>query len=153
MVRLVAWIRSCRDSSSGTQSKSASNSARAKSVTERASSPTVAPCASAAELLSLAEAHGAAINGDAAVTFAHERRIADLRALLATSPRLFAELAADLFTPDIDQGKALAALVTAGARLRDSTGSPVLSARYHLFARASEGAYNFLSKAGPHASR
>jgi ATP-dependent helicase YprA (DUF1998 family) len=106
----------------------------------------------AAELLSLAEAHGAAINGDAAVTFAHERRIADLRALLATSPRPFAELADDLFTPDIDQGKALAALVTAGARLRDSTGSPVLSARYHLFARASEGAYTCLSKAGPHVS-
>jgi ATP-dependent helicase YprA (DUF1998 family) len=106
----------------------------------------------AAELLSLAEARGAAINGDAAVTFAHERRIADLRALLADSPRLFAELADDLFTPDIDKGKALAALVTAGARLRDSTGSPVLSARYHLFARASEGAYTCLSKAGPHVS-
>ena len=106
----------------------------------------------AAELLTLAKVHGAAIDGDAAITFAHEHRIADLRTLLAARPRPFAELADDLFTPDIDQGKALAALVTAGARLRDSTGSPVLSARYHLFARASEGAYTCLSKAGPHVS-
>ena len=106
----------------------------------------------AAELLRLAKAHGAATHDDAATTFAHERRIADLRALLASRPRLFAELAADLFTSDIDQGRALAALVTAGARLRDSAGSPVLSARYHLFARASEGAYTCLSKAGPHVS-
>ena len=48
--------------------------------------------------------------------------------------------------------KALAALVTAGARVRDSSGSAVLSARYHLFTRASEGAYTCLSKAGPHVS-
>jgi ATP-dependent helicase YprA (DUF1998 family) len=106
----------------------------------------------AAEILRLAGAHGAAIYDDAATAFAHERRIADLRALLASRPRLFVELAADLFTSDIDQGRALAALVTAGARLRDSAGSPVLSARYHLFARASEGAYTCLSKAGPHVS-
>jgi hypothetical protein len=105
----------------------------------------------AAELLGLAEAHGATAYGDAATTFAHERRIADLRTLLGR-PRLFAELAAELFTPNIDQHQALAALVTAGGRLRDSAGSPVLSARYHLFARASEGAYTCLSKAGPHVS-
>ena len=36
--------------------------------------------------------------------------------------------------------------------MRDGAGSPVLSARYHLFARASEGAYTCLSKAGPHVS-
>ena len=34
--------------------------------------------------------------------------------MLARRPCLFAELAAELFTPDIDQGRALAALVTAG---------------------------------------
>ena len=106
----------------------------------------------AAELLHLARAHGAAVHHDAAVTFAHERRIAGLRALLAVRPRLFTELAAELFTPDVDRDRALAALVTAGTRLRDSTGSAVLPARYHLFARASEGAYTCLSKAGPHVS-
>jgi len=106
----------------------------------------------AAELLRLARAHGAPVHEDAAATFAHERRMADLRALLAARPRQFTDLAAELFTPDVDRGRALAALVTAGARLRDSTGSAVLSARYHLFARASEGAYTCLSKAGPHVS-
>ena len=106
----------------------------------------------AAELLRLARTHDVAVHDDAAFTFAHERRIADLRALLAVRPRAFNELAAELFTPDVDQGRALAALVTAGTRLRDSTGSAVLPARYHLFARASEGAYTCLSKAGPHVS-
>ena len=105
-----------------------------------------------AELLRLAEAHGAPVNDDAATAFAHEHRIADLRALLGGRPRLFTDLASELFPRDADQGRALAALVTAGSRVRDSTGSPVLSARYHLFTRASEGAYTCLSKAGPHVS-
>ena len=90
--------------------------------------------------------------GDAATTLAHERRIADLRKLLAARPRPFRELAAALFDPGIDRDQALAALVNAGARLRDSAGSTVLSARYHLFTRASEGAYTCLSEAGPHVS-
>jgi hypothetical protein len=106
----------------------------------------------AAELLRLARIHGGAGHDDAATTFAHERRIADLRGLLAARPRLFKDLAAELFAADVDRDQALAALVTAGARLRDSTGSAVLPARYHLFARASEGAYTCLSKAGPHVS-
>ena len=85
--------------------------------------------------------------------FAHERRIADLREhcwppARACSP----SLPPSCSTPDVDRGRALAALVTAGARVRDSSGSAVLSARYHLFARASEGAYTCLSKAGPHVS-
>ncbi len=106
----------------------------------------------ASELPRLAGPHGAPAYADAATLFAHERRVADLRELLADRPRLFAELAPRLFDPDTDQGQALAALVTAGSRVRDSSGSPVLSARYHLFARASEGAYTCLSKAGPHVS-
>jgi ATP-dependent helicase YprA (DUF1998 family) len=105
-----------------------------------------------AELLRAAEMQGAHVHVDAATTFAHERRIADLRGLLAGRPRLFAELASELFPVDTDQGRALAALVTAGSRVRDGTESPVLSARYHLFTRASEGAYTCQSKAGPHVS-
>jgi ATP-dependent helicase YprA (DUF1998 family) len=105
----------------------------------------------AAELLRQAGPAGAAY-GDAATAFAHERRLADLRRLMADRPRPFAELAAEIFAPGTDRSQALAALVLAGSRLRDGTGSPVLSARYHLFARASEGAYTCLSKAGPHVS-
>jgi ATP-dependent helicase YprA (DUF1998 family) len=105
----------------------------------------------AAELLHQAGADAAAY-GDGAAAFAHEHRLADLRRRMADRPRPFAELAAELFEPGTDRSQALASLVTAGSRLRDSTGSPVLSARYHLFARASEGAYTCLSKAGPHVS-
>ena len=105
-----------------------------------------------AEVLRLAEAAGAAGYADAAIALAHEHRIADLRALLAERPRPFSDLATELFDPGIDRNEALAALVTAGARVRDSSGSAVLSARYHLFTRASEGAYTCLSKAGPHVS-
>ena len=105
-----------------------------------------------AEVLRLAEAAGVTGYADAATALAHEHRIADLRALLAERPRPFTDLATELFDPGIDRNKALAALVTAGARVRDSSGSAVLSARYHLFTRASEGAYTCLSKAGPHVS-
>ena len=105
-----------------------------------------------AEVLRLAEAAGVTGYADAATALSHEHRIADLRALLAERPRPFRELATALFDPGIDRGQALAALVTAGARVRDGSGSAVLSARYHLFTRASEGAYTCLSKAGPHVS-
>jgi DEAD/DEAH box helicase/Domain of unknown function (DUF1998)/Helicase conserved C-terminal domain len=104
------------------------------------------------EVLRLAEAAGVAGYTDAATALAHEHRIAELRALLAECPRPFTDLATELFDPGIDRNEALAALVTAGARVRDSSGSAVLSARYHLFTRASEGAYTCLSAAGPHVS-
>ena len=77
-----------------------------------------------AELLRLAEAAGATGYTDAATTLANEHRIAKLRALLADCPRPFTELATELFDPGIDRNQALAALVTAGARVRDSSGSP-----------------------------
>jgi len=106
----------------------------------------------AAALLRLAGTDGGAGHGGAASAFAHEQRMARLRGMLAERPGMFTDLAGELFGPDDDSLRALAALVTAGARVRDSAGSPVLSARYHLFTRASEGAYTCLSKAGPHIS-
>ena len=44
----------------------------------------------------------------------------------------------------------LAALVAVGGKVRDAAGTPVLSARYHLFARATEGAFTCLTPDGPH---
>ena len=91
---------------------------------------------------------------DAALLLAHERAMARLRILLAASPRPFADLAAEVFS-DTDGPRAeaaLAALVSVGAKIRDSTGSPVLSARYHLFARATEGAFTCLNPGRPHVS-
>ncbi len=98
---------------------------------------------------------GAGLGGtDAALLLAHEQTMARLRTLLARSPRPFSDLAAEVFT-DLDGPRAeaaLGALVAVGAKIRDSAGTPVLSARYHLFARATEGAYTCLTPAGPHVS-
>jgi ATP-dependent helicase YprA (DUF1998 family) len=91
---------------------------------------------------------------DAALLLAHEQAMARLRGLLAASPRAFTDLAAEVFTgaDGPSAGAALAALVSVGAKVRDSTGSPVLSARYHLFARATEGAFTCLAPGSPHVS-
>ena len=100
------------------------------------------------------EAVAAGLGGDAALLLAHEPAMARLRILLAASPRPFAGLAAEVFA-DMDGPRAeaaLAALVSVGAKIRDSTGSPVLSARYHLFARATEGAFTCLNPGRPHVS-
>jgi ATP-dependent helicase YprA (DUF1998 family) len=91
---------------------------------------------------------------EAATLLAHEQTMARLRTLLARSPRPFTELAAEVF-PGADGPSAeaaLAALVAVGAKIRDGTGTPVLSARYHLFARATEGAFTCLTPDGPHVS-
>ncbi len=110
----------------------------------------------AAELLRQADASGAVgATGAAGTILAHERRMARLRELLAAGPRMAAELAAELFDPEdrpADRRRFLDALVTAGSRIAAPDGLPVLSARYHLFVRATEGAYTCLSKAGPHVS-
>ncbi len=91
---------------------------------------------------------------DPALLLAHEQTMARLRTLLARSPRLFTSLAAEVFA-DADGPRAeaaLAALVAVGAKIRDAAGAPVLSARYHLFARATEGAFTCLMPGGPHVS-
>jgi ATP-dependent helicase YprA (DUF1998 family) len=94
------------------------------------------------------------VPGDAAAILVRERTMAELRGALARGPRLFAELARSAFPDEPTQRAeaALAALVAVGARVRDSAGAAVLSARYHLFARATEGAFTCLSPHGPHVS-
>jgi ATP-dependent helicase YprA (DUF1998 family) len=110
----------------------------------------------AAELLRQARASGAIdASGAAGTVLAHERRMARLRELLAAGPRMAADLANQLFDPDgqaASRRRFLDALVTAGSRITGPDGLPVLSARYHLFVRATEGAYTCLSKTGPHVS-
>ncbi|WP_127354286.1 DEAD/DEAH box helicase [Actinacidiphila soli] len=97
----------------------------------------------AAELLRLHPEAGP----DAYTALAHERGMAELRAALAAAPRPFGELAAAGLGAD-----GLAALVELGGRIKDMSGTPVLSARYHLFARATEGAFTCLTPEGPHVS-
>lgn len=106
------------------------------------------------ELLRFAPAQGAVDAGGAAGSLlAHESRMARLRELLAAGPQLAGELADKLFDPDdtpAERRRFLDALVTAGSRIIGPHGQAVLSARYHLFVRATEGAYTCLSETGPH---
>jgi ATP-dependent helicase YprA (DUF1998 family) len=91
--------------------------------------------------------------GTAGSLLAHEFRMARLRELLTAGPQLASELADQLFEPEYsptDRRRFLDALVTAGSRIIGPDGLAVLSARYHLFVRATEGAYTCLSETGPH---
>ncbi|WP_160050509.1 DEAD/DEAH box helicase [Nocardiopsis sp. FR4] len=102
---------------------------------------------------------------DAAALLAGERRVQYLRVLMASGgPRPLEELAEELFSavPDPGEGqgtrtpaervRALASLVSLGSRVRDEHGNPLLSARYHLFTRATDGAFTCLGEQGPHVS-
>ena len=104
-----------------------------------------------AEIARLAAERGS-VSGTADYLLARENRMSDLRSALAGDPKPFAELASRVFEPDDDPAQSLAALVAVGSKVRDESGSPVLSARYHLFTRATEGAYTCLTPAGPHVS-
>ncbi|MEV4296066.1 DEAD/DEAH box helicase [Microbispora rosea] len=89
---------------------------------------------------------------DADTALAHEHAMAQLRGTLANGPRAFDDLAQLIFGGQDDPAGGLAALVDVGSRIHDSSGTPALSARYHLFARATEGAYTCLTPHGPHVS-
>lgn len=107
--------------------------------------------ASPAELLDRARELG--YDGtDAGDALAHETRVRRLRVLLSHGPLLLADAAEALMPGDPNAAAATAALVTLANATRDMTGTPVLSARYHLFARATEGAYTCLGEQGPHVS-
>ncbi|EOR71747.1 DEAD/DEAH box helicase, partial [Thermobifida fusca TM51] len=107
-----------------------------------------------AELVAAARRHGVP-DGDAYRVLAAEQRMRKLRALLADGgPQPLEDLAVRVFAGEHDgtvrPAAALAALVALGSRVRDPDGNPLLSARYHLFTRATEGAFTCLSGKGPH---
>ncbi|GAA1311867.1 DEAD/DEAH box helicase [Planotetraspora silvatica] len=103
------------------------------------------------EILVLAKERGF-VGDDPGFVLAHEQGMADLRERLAAGPQMFGELAPLLFDPADRPAESLAAVVAVGSRVRDLSASPVLSARYHLFARATEGAFTCLTGSGPHVS-
>lgn len=103
-----------------------------------------------AALLSAARAHGwnGANPGDA---LASEEHVVALRRTLAAGPRTIASLT----QPEVPgswawTASALAACVKAASSSQDSSGSAVINARYHLFAKAAEGAFTCLGDNGPH---
>jgi len=105
----------------------------------------------AAEILRLAKEHGFAAD-DAGEALAQEQGMADLRSRLAGGPGALDDLGQMLCASDQRPQEAVAAMVAVGSKISDSAGTPVLSARYHLFARATEGAFTCLTSSGPHVS-
>lgn len=95
---------------------------------------------------------------DPAVMLAAERRMRRLRQALAEGPRSMASLVEIVFDRDpepLEPGerlRVLADLVALGSRVRGGDGSPLLSARYHLFTRATDGMFACLHGDRPHVS-
>ena len=94
----------------------------------------------------LARLGGAATAADALHS---ERAIIELKSALSGGPRDVRELQEQLWPGDPAAPEKLDALVLLGSRTQDETGHPVLSARYHLFVRATEGAFVSFSEQGP----
>ncbi len=86
----------------------------------------------------------------AADALEHEQTVVALKQLLSAGPRTVEDIAKSLF-PDAERPQTvLNNLVTLASAVRGPSGNPVLSARYHLFIRATEGAFTCLSPTGPH---
>ena len=85
-------------------------------------------------------------------TLAGDTTLAETVRLASEKPRTLNEVLKRV-GPDADiTAVDLKDLVSMAARSVDANGVPLLSAKYHLFARATEGAFTCLSPAGPHVS-
>lgn len=100
-------------------------------------------------VLEIARRHGENV-GTAADVLNHEDSVVKLRQRLARSPLSVSDLAASLWPGAQNPRRTLDQLVAVASALRDGYGNPLLSARYHLFVRATEGAFTCLSDTGPH---
>lgn len=86
----------------------------------------------------------------AATALSHEKSLAAMRRTLANGPQTFSRVADATFGNSIEGRAGLAAMVELASTLKEPDGTTPLSARYHLFLRATEGAFTCLSPAGPH---
>ncbi|MDV3125281.1 DEAD/DEAH box helicase [Mycobacterium sp. 21AC1] len=86
----------------------------------------------------------------AAEALASEGSMIDLKDALAAGPVDVHALRERLWPNDEGSAEKLDALVELGSGVQDDSGHPVLSARYHLFVRATEGAYVSFNENGPH---
>ncbi|MCJ0906503.1 DEAD/DEAH box helicase [Rhodococcus sp. ARC_M6] len=84
---------------------------------------------------------GHSVSGDFADALHDEQRIADLKSIVSRGPADVRTLASKLWPDDPEAMVRLEALVALGSKVSDASGNPVLSARYHMFVRATEGAY------------
>lgn len=94
--------------------------------------------------------HTDAAGTTAAKALSHEKSLSVMRATLAKGPQTFGKVASATFGDSAAGAAGLAAMVDLASTLRDSDGTTPLSARYHLFLRATEGAFTCLSPKGPH---
>lgn len=103
-------------------------------------------------IATLADRAGFSSAGDAgnAALINHEQTFAALRSTLASGPKTFGSVVEAVFGDDPQGPAALAAAVKVASSLRNRDGTAALSARYHLFLRATEGAFTCLSPLGPH---
>lgn len=91
-----------------------------------------------------------ALEATAATALSHEKSFSVMRATLAKVAQPFTAVAKATFDESNDSAAGLAAMVDLASSLREADGSTPLSARYHLFLRATEGAFTCLSPRGPH---
>ena len=82
----------------------------------------------------------------------HEQSLATLRKVLGAGPTPFDDAARAVFGQDPNAGVGLAAMVAVASAAKFPDGTPPLSARYHLFLRATEGAFTCLSRIRAHTS-
>ena len=85
----------------------------------------------------------------AATALSHEKSFAVMRETLVAGPQTFERVAAATFGDSPRRREGLAAMVDLASSLREADGTTPLSARYHLFLRATEGAFACLSSNGP----
>lgn len=86
----------------------------------------------------------------AATALSHEKSLSVMRSMLAKGPQTFTAVASTTFDEAPDAAAGLAAMVDLASSLREPDGTTPLSARYHLFLRATEGAFTCLAPRGPH---
>ena len=102
------------------------------------------------DVLKAARDHGWDGPDDAVAALRSESRLTAFRTALSTGPRPFADVARTVFGEDVEQERHLTDLVRLAGALRAPDRSPALSSRFHLFVRATEGAFSCLGPDGPH---
>lgn len=80
----------------------------------------------------------------------HESSLVKVKEILTSKPALFSVVAGQVFPNQVGAEDGLASLVDLGSSFRSEDGTTPISARYHLFLRATEGAFVCLSNSEPH---
>jgi len=102
-----------------------------------------------AAILSAARSDGFNVK-DAYTALLHEESLMRVRDLLIPKPLSVNKIANEVFPNQQDAIRGLAALVSLGSAFHSPEGTTAISARYHLFLRATEGAFACFSTTGPH---